>query len=91
VGRHDLVTIANKVTRILEDTPFSLLHMTLQPLLFDKEHGLKRDSNPKVCKTNNKVRPNKPNRASSEYNKSVQAKMLEDNFKGLPRKETMKR
>ena len=102
IGRADLITLADKIVRVLEKVSPALLHTTLEPLIQDGEHGLKRSqvskARPRVIKekSNEAKRPTKSNskkskRAPSPYTTYVREKMATDEIQKLPPKSRMKK
>ena len=102
IGRADLITLADKIVRVLENVSPALLHTTLEPLIQDGEHGLKRSqvskARPRVIKekSNEAKRPTKSNskkskRAPSPYTTYVREKMATDEIQKLPHKSRMKK
>ena len=102
IGRADLITLADKIVRVLENVSPALLHTTLEPLIQEGEHGLKRSqvskARPRVIKekSNEAKRPTKSNskkskRAPSPYTTYVREKMATDEIQKLPPKSRMKK
>ena len=102
IGRAKLITLADKIVRVLESVPPSLLHSTLEPLIKDEEHGLKRSrvskARPRVTKEKsnttkrprvNKAKSNKAKRPLTDYMKFVAAQRKTDAIKALPPREVM--
>ena len=102
IGRADLITLADKIVRVLESVPPQLLQSTLEPLIKDEEHGLKRSqvakARPRVTKEKsnttkrprvNKAKSNKPKRPQTEYMKFGAAQRKTDAIKALPPKDRM--
>ena len=91
IGRADLITLADKIVRVLENVSPALLHTTLEPLIQDEEHGLKRSQVSKARPRVIKEKSNKAKRPLTDYMKFSQAQRKTDEIKALAPKDRMAR
>ena len=102
IGMADLIKLADKIVRVLENVSPALLHKTLEPLIQVEEHGLKRSqvskARPRIIKEKsnttkrpriNKAKSNKAKRPLTDYMKFAAAQRKTDAIKALPPKDRM--
>ena len=91
IGRADLIKLADKIVRVLENVSPTLLNKTLEPLIQDEEHGLKRSQVSKARPRVIKEKSTKAKRPLTDYQNISQAQRKTDEIKALPSNERMAR